>query len=54
MSEIRISGMQEYIFWFFGINELIRNCSEYTILLQDLLRDVSSVAVSITVHEQAQ
>ena len=31
-----LSGMQEYIFWYFGMNELIPRYSEYTVVLKDL------------------
>ena len=41
----------DYIFWFFGINELISGCSEYTIPLKYLPGGMSSVAVTMTAHE---
>ena len=47
---IYLSYMQECIFWFFGINELILGCSECTVLLKDLLGGVRHVALTITAH----
>ena len=44
-----------YIFKSFGINELIRGCSEFTIPLKDArARALFNVTLTITAHEQTQ
>ena len=43
---------ENYIFWSFLVNGIIRGCSEYTIPLKDLLGLVNSVALIITAHER--
>ena len=40
--------------WSFEIKERFLCCFEYTVLHEDLLEDVSSVAFIITAHKQTQ